>query len=50
MRPSWHPDSVTDDDVTLVVQALFDIRTELRLIRRILEEDDGEQEDDAENP
>ncbi|MEP6893175.1 MAG: hypothetical protein ABI927_05285 [Gaiellaceae bacterium] len=41
---------MTDDDVTLVVQALFDIRTELRLIRHILEDDNGEQEDDSEDP
>ena len=41
---------MTDDDVTLVVQALFDIRTELRLIRLILEDDDGEQGDAEEDP
>lgn len=41
---------MTDDDVTLVVQALFDIRTELRLIRLILGDDDGEQGDAEEDP
>jgi hypothetical protein len=30
-----------DDDATLIIQALFDIRTELREIRRLLEEDCG---------
>jgi len=37
---------VTEDDVTLVIEALFDIRTELRRIRKVLEDDDGEQGDE----
>jgi hypothetical protein len=40
---------VTDDDVTLIIQALFDIRTGLRRIRGLLEEDDGEQGDEEED-
>jgi hypothetical protein len=40
---------VTDDDVTLIIQALFDIRLELRKIRILLEEDDGEQEDEEDH-
>jgi hypothetical protein len=38
---------VTDEDVTLIIQALFDIRTDLRMVKRLLEDDDGEQEDEA---
>ena len=38
-----------DEDVNIVVLALFDIRTELRLIRLILEDDDGEQGDQEED-
>lgn len=34
---------VSDDDVTAIIEALFDIRTELRRIVVLLEEDDGEQ-------
>jgi hypothetical protein len=40
---------VTDDDVTLILKALFDIRTELRKIRILLEGDDGEQGDEEED-
>jgi hypothetical protein len=40
---------VPDDDVTLIIQALFDIRTELRRIRALLEDDDGEQGDEEED-
>jgi hypothetical protein len=40
--------SVVDrDDVHAVLTALFDIRTELRLIRRALEDGDGEEEEEA---
>jgi hypothetical protein len=39
---------MSDDDVTLIIQALFDIRTELR-ISAILEDADGEQGDEAED-
>jgi hypothetical protein len=39
-----------DEDATLIIQALFDIRTELRLIRELLEGDDGEQGDSEEDP
>jgi hypothetical protein len=41
---------LTDEDVTLIIQALFDIRTELRKIRALLEEDDGEQGGEEEEP
>ena len=37
---------VEDTDVTSIIEALFDIRTELRWIRALLEEDDGEQRDE----
>jgi hypothetical protein len=40
---------VSDDDVTPIIQALFDIRTELRKIRILLEADDGEQGDEEED-
>jgi hypothetical protein len=39
---------VSDEDVTLIIQALFDIRTELRKIRVLLEDEDGEQGDEEE--
>lgn len=35
---------VSDEDVTAIIEALFDIRTELRRIRAIL---DREDEDDS---
>jgi hypothetical protein len=42
---------VTEDDATLIIKALFDIRTELREIRRLLEEDyGGEQGSEEEEP
>jgi hypothetical protein len=38
---------MTEEDATLILEALFDIRTELRRIRRLLEEElDGEQGDE----
>jgi hypothetical protein len=40
---------VTDEDATLIIQALFDIRRELQRIRVILEDDDGEQGDEEED-
>ena len=40
---------VTDEDVTLIIQALFDIRVELRKIRILLEDDNGEQGDEEED-
>jgi len=40
---------VSDDDVTLIVQALFDIRTELRRICTLSEDEDGEQGDEEED-
>jgi hypothetical protein len=40
-----------DDDITLILEALFDIRRELRRSRAaLLEEDDGEQGDEEEDP
>jgi hypothetical protein len=41
---------VSDDDVTLIHEALFDIRTELVRVRILLEELDGEQGDEEEDP
>jgi hypothetical protein len=41
---------LTEDDVRLIIEALFDIRTELRRIRAILEGDDdseGSEEEDS---
>jgi hypothetical protein len=40
---------VSDDEVTLIIQALFDIRTELRRICTLLEDEDGEQGDEEED-
>jgi hypothetical protein len=40
---------ITEDDVTLIIQALFDIRTELRKIVILLEDEDGEQGDEEED-
>jgi hypothetical protein len=37
---------VSDDDVTSIIEALFDIRTELRRVVVLLEEDNGEQGDE----
>ena len=39
----------SDEDFTLIIQALFDIRTELRRIRALLEDEDGEQGDEEED-
>ena len=44
-----HPERVSDEDANLVIQALFDIRTEFRRIRSILEEEYGEEGDDQED-
>ena len=41
---------VEEADVTSIIEALFDIRTELRWIRALLQENDGEQEDEGEDP
>jgi hypothetical protein len=41
---------VSDEDASLIIKALFDIRVDLHEIRRILEEDDGEQGDEEEEP
>lgn len=41
---------VADDDVTAIIEALFDIRTELRRIVVLLGEDDGEQGDEEADP
>lgn len=38
---------MSEDDVTSVIEALFDIRTELRRIVVLLEENDGEQGNEA---
>jgi hypothetical protein len=40
---------VTEDDVTILIEALFDIRTELRRTRLSLEDDDGEEGDAEED-
>jgi hypothetical protein len=40
---------LTDDEIQVIIEALFDIRTELRRIRVLLEDDDGEQRDEAED-
>ena len=40
---------LTDDEVQVIIEALFDIRTELRRIRVLLEDEDGEQGDEAED-
>jgi hypothetical protein len=40
---------ISDDDVPLIIQALFDLGTELRRIRSLLEDDDGEQGDEEED-
>jgi hypothetical protein len=40
---------VSDEDVTRIIQALFDIRVELRKIRILLEDEDGEQGDEEED-
>jgi hypothetical protein len=42
---------MTDEDATLGIKALFDIRVDLHRIRQILEEEaDGEQGDEEEDP
>lgn len=48
MSRMGHPGCVSDEDVTLVIKALFDIRVDLSAIREILEEDDGEEEREEE--
>ena len=41
---------LTDDDVKVLLEVLFDIRSELTRIRLLLEDEDGEQGDEEENP
>jgi hypothetical protein len=41
---------LTDDDTRLIIEALFDIRTELREIRAILEADDDAEGSEEEEP
>jgi hypothetical protein len=41
---------LTEEDIRLIIEALFDIRTELRAIRAILEEGDdteGSEEEES---
>jgi hypothetical protein len=43
---------LTQDDVTVILEALFDIRTELRRIRALLDDEDdgglrGDEEEDS---
>jgi hypothetical protein len=40
---------VTDDDIRLIIEALFDIRTELRAIVALLEADDESEGSDEED-
>jgi hypothetical protein len=40
---------LSSDDVQAILEALFDIRAELRKIRILLEDEDGEQGDEAED-
>jgi hypothetical protein len=41
---------LTDDDVPVIIEALFDIRTELRAIVALLEaDDDSEGSDEADS-
>jgi hypothetical protein len=35
-----------DRDVQTLMRALFDIRTDVRLIRELLEDEDGEEEEE----
>jgi len=39
---------VSDEDATLIIGALFDIRVDLRRIRQLLEDEVGEQGDEEE--
>jgi hypothetical protein len=41
---------VSEEDATLVIEALFDIRVDLRRIRQLLEDEIGEQGDEEEEP
>jgi hypothetical protein len=41
---------LTDEEFRLIIEALFDLRTELRAIRAILEEDDDEEGSKEEQP
>jgi hypothetical protein len=41
---------LTDEEFRLIIEALFDIRTELRAIRAILEGDDDEEGREEEEP
>lgn len=40
---------LTDDAIQVIIKALFDIRTELRWIRALLEDEDGEEGNEAED-
>jgi len=40
---------LSEDDVKVILEALFDIRTELRRIRALLEDKNGEQGDAEED-
>jgi hypothetical protein len=40
---------LSDDDIKVILEALFDIRTELRRIRAVLEDENGEQGDEEED-
>jgi hypothetical protein len=40
---------LTDDGVTVIIEALFDIRTELRTIVALLEAEDDSEGGDEEN-
>jgi len=41
---------LTDDDVKVLLEVLFDVRSELTRIRLLLEDEDGEQGDEEEDP
>jgi hypothetical protein len=43
----WRTRQIERDDISAVLAALFDIRRELIRIRTILNEDDGEEREDA---
>jgi hypothetical protein len=41
---------LTDDDVKVLLEVLFDIRSELTRVRALLEDEDGEQGAEEEDP
>ena len=45
----WMEPLATHEDVTTIMDLLGDIRDEARRIRELLEEDDGEEEEDPED-